>query len=181
MSLPPPPPPPSYAAVDRSTLWIVALAFGAALLGFWAGLRWFGGDSRAGDLAPEFTLAELDGNQVSLGDFRGQRVLINFWATWCGPCIAEMPLLDRTARREAPDLVVLGIAEDEPKAVRQWLTETPVSYPILLPDPSGRDLSWEYGNMRRVLPYSVLIDADGKIVRTHAGMFQEADLQRFLR
>src|SRR5207237_1311188 len=107
---------------------------------------------------PDRPLEALVGERAQLGKWRGKPVLLNFFATWCGPCIEEMPMLDRTAIEfAARGFSVIGIAEDDPDAVRAFVDKTGVRYPILLDDSFG-ELSASLGNSRHVLPFSVLVD-----------------------
>jgi cytochrome c biogenesis protein CcmG, thiol:disulfide interchange protein DsbE len=133
----------------------------------------------AGAPAPDFSLSGIDGAQVRLSDYRGDVVLVNFWATWCGPCRAEMPLLQErfTALRES-GLVVLAVNDDEPVGeVTAFVQELGLTFPILL-DP-GANVQQLY----RVLGYptSFLVGRDGVIQRVHVGVLTDSQLDRYLR
>lgn len=131
-----------------------------------------------GDVAPDFVFAAEDGAERRLSEFRGRPVLINYWASWCGPCVEEMPLLDRFATAQAPAGVqVLGVALDDAEAVAMFLEDTPVAFPIVLETPGPADSSVQLGNRRSVLPYSVLLDAQGRVVKTKLGAFAEDELE----
>jgi thiol-disulfide isomerase/thioredoxin len=134
-----------------------------------------------GSQLPNLELAGIDGQVHALADYRGRPLIINFWATWCPPCIAEMPMLSAFDAGQAPDGPrVIGIALDAPERVRVFLSRTPIGYPILLDVPDDDDASVVLGNTRGVLPYSVLVDADGRILATHVGEFSRASLERWL-
>ncbi len=122
-----------------------------------------------GKLAPDFQLSDLDGQSVSLSDFRGQPVLVNFWATWCGPCRYEMPFLQRIHEEQAVNgLVVLGVNLGEsPDEVREFMGEFGLSFTTLL------DSRQEVGLMYnvRAIPTTLLIDGNGVIRDRKVGAF----------
>jgi thiol-disulfide isomerase/thioredoxin len=128
-----------------------------------------------GDLIGPLSLTDLDGKSRQLPPSRGHRVLVNVWASWCGPCRDEMPVLVGFAKAQgANGTIVVGIAQDDPSPVRAYLQQTPVNYPILL-DPTQGRAGARLGNRLGALPYSVLIDADGRLLRRQYGPFANAD------
>ena len=139
--------------------------------------------ARRGEPVPTLTLAGLDGETVTLPTaYAGRPVLINLWASWCGPCIEEMPELQRFAGSQGANGVqVVGIALDEPAAVRAFLKRVPVAYPILLDAPGPADAGVRLGNPKGVLPYSVLVSADGRLLKQHIGPFAAGDLPDWAR
>ncbi len=175
--------------LDRTSGLILLLAALAALLG--------GGFARhrappapiatpaisamVGQPLPPLVLADLDGRMHSLAEYRGRRLLINFWASWCGPCLQEMPALDEARHKFADDgVIVLGIAMDQPDHVRAFLAKQPVSYPILLGSLEAPSTSLQLGDEAEILPFSVLIGADGRIIATHAGILSPQLLTQWL-
>ena len=119
------------------------------------------------DEAPDFTLKSLDGGNLRLAEYRGQVVLINFWASWCGPCRQEMPLLDRLHHRYADTgFVVLGInVEGDPDSAQEIVDKTKVTFPILIDD--GQKVSELYN--LEAMPSTVVVDRDGVIRYVHLG------------
>ena len=136
-----------------------------------------------GERMPPLALADLDGRPVALPKaFAGRPILINFWASWCGPCIKEMPELDRYAAETGPNgAQVVGIALDRPDDVRAFLQHTPVAYPILIDVPGPRDSSVQLGNPKGVLPYTALIGADGRLLKQKIGPFAPGEIEAWVR
>ena len=111
-----------------------------------------------------------EGGWLSMAGLRGQPLLLNFWGTWCPPCVKEMPELDRFARQfKAQGWQVVGLAVDNPKAVRDFLARTPVSYTVGLAGFEGSDLARKLGNDQSGLPYTVAFAANGTVLQRKAG------------
>ncbi len=120
------------------------------------------------------------GGTVSMQSFRGRPLLLNFWATWCPPCIEEMPLLDAFFKQNSvKGSQVLGLAIDQPSAVRAYLGRTPVSYPIGLAGFGGTELSKVLGNVSGGLPFTVVLAADGRLLHRRMGRLGKADLEQW--
>jgi len=136
-------------------------------------------DVRPGSALTAFTLPDLDGMPVRFPEhFKGRPVLINVWASWCAPCIEEMPELARFAAAHADDGPrVVGIALDTPEAVQDFLGNVPVYYPIVIDTPGPDDASVKLGNTQGLLPYSVLLDAQGRFVKYKLGPFKAGEIE----
>ncbi len=122
------------------------------------------------------------GGTLSFAALRGQPLLVNFWATWCAPCLREMPMLDRFYRdKQAAGWRVVGLAVDGEAPVRDYLARLPVSFPIGLAGMGGVDLSMSLGNAAGGLPFTVVLDRRGKTVDRHVGALESRHLERWDR
>lgn len=118
------------------------------------------------------------GTRLALQELRGRPLLINFWATWCPPCVEELPLLDAFYREnEAKGWQVVGIAVDKLAPVQAFLQRQPLAFPVVLAGMEGLNLSKNLGNQAGGLPFSVLLGADGEILHRKIGKLSEQDLQ----
>ncbi len=129
-----------------------------------------------GAMAPDFKLTTLDGKQVKLSDYRGKAVLLNFWATWCGPCKVEIPWFMDLEKQYAPQgLVVLGVAmDDDGKAtVTKFAQEMKIDYTVVLGNDNVAD---QYGGVEG-LPTTFYVDRNGKIVKVVAGLVSHSEIE----
>lgn len=130
--------------------------------------------AEVGRAAPAFRLRDLDGSAAELTEFRGRYVLLNFWASWCGPCRGETPALQAFFEQQAPGLVVIGVnQQEEAETARAFAESFGVTYPIAL-DADGQ-VSGAY-RVTTGLPVSFLIDPDGVIQGIHLGALTDSDL-----
>lgn len=126
--------------------------------------------------APSFTLKTVDGKTVSLADYKGKAVLLNFWATWCGPCKLEMPwLIELQKKYAAQGFTVLGISEDDDstKKVSDFMAKMGVDYPVLMYDDK---MNHAYGGID-YLPTSYYIGRDGKVIIEAGGLISESEME----
>ena len=126
---------------------------------------------------PDFTLIDTAGLTVSADDFDGQVWLVNFWATWCAPCVEEMPMLSRLQQDYAGKGVkIVGIALDDADRARDFATDLAISYPILVGKADVVLTGRRYGNGTGMLPFSVLVDANGIIRWTRLGAINREEI-----
>jgi thiol-disulfide isomerase/thioredoxin len=120
------------------------------------------------DAAPEFILEGLDGKPLSLAAARGKVVLLNFWATWCGPCRAEIPDLIALQQKYRDQLQIIGLTVDDDDAsmIKEVVAETHINYPVGV---SSQEVRMQYGGIA-ALPTSFVLDAQGRIVQKHEGL-----------
>ena len=120
-----------------------------------------------------------DGKPANSENWRGKVLVLNFWASWCPPCVEEMPALDRIAQEYASkNVLIVGIGIDSPSKIREFLQKTPVSYPIVLGGLEGSNLSKQMGNTQGALPYTVVINSKGKSIYTKLGKISEEELKK---
>ncbi len=143
--------------------WGISIAI--AVLVYLA-IGWFRPKPDLPDEAPDFTLQDLDGSSVTLSDYRGQTVVLNFWANWCGPCRTEIPAFSEFAD-ENPDVVVLGVATDgDAKSLRRAAEELKISYPVLIDSQGVSSRLYKVNT----IPTTVVIDPEGRVGTIHVGI-----------
>ncbi|WP_300716686.1 TlpA disulfide reductase family protein [Hydrogenophaga sp.] len=121
-----------------------------------------------------------NGEAVNLAGMRGRPLLVNFWATWCPPCVEELPLLNAFNTANAPQgWQVLGLAVDQPSAVRGFLQKLPLNFPVGMAGFAGTELSRSLGNPSGSLPYTVVFGDEGTVLHRKIGKVSEADLAQW--
>jgi len=171
-----------------SLRWVFA---GVALLALLAGAALFIGNrepsatSAAGDIAPSALYAagfrDPQGAVRSLAQFRDRVLVVNFWATWCAPCREEMPAFTRLQARWADRGVqFVGLARDDPRKVERFGRDFGINYPLWVGEDDVDELSRRLGNRLGVLPYTVILDRQGRVLEKRVGPYAEADLEQRL-
>jgi len=134
------------------------------------------------DKRPDFTLMDLENKPRSISEWDGKVILINFWATWCPPCVREVPTLDKlNTDFKDKGFVVIGIAIDSLDAVQDFVDPLDLQYPLLLAEQQGIELSQAYGNRLGILPFSVVIDRQGKMVIQQPGEVSYQQVEAFIK
>lgn len=142
--------------------------------------------SYSGEKAPDFTLPDLEGNSVSLSDYEGKVVLLNFWATWCPPCRHEIPYFNELYKEYRDEgFEVLGISLDRggEKTVEKFLESNEVIYPILMGDNSVTTIYQEFvpPDQRNSIPFTFIIDGEGNISKVYVGSRPKDVFEKHIR
>jgi peroxiredoxin len=168
----------------KQTWWVAAAVASIALAtGLSLAVRHYS-TTGAGMSAEAFfarTFNDLDGQPVEMARWKDRIVVVNFWATWCPPCVEEMPDLQR-AHDEYADrgVTVVGLGIDSPAALQRFRDQHGLSLPLFAAGAAGSELGRTLGNPSGALPYTILVDRNGRIVRSHLGQIQPAELRRWL-
>ena len=124
------------------------------------------------------SLNDLDGKPQALSQWQGKALLVNFWATWCAPCVEEMPELSSLAAADGGQRFnVIGIGIDSPSNMAEFASKLKIAYPLYVGGVAGSEISREFGNSAGGLPYTVLIGADGQVRKTYLGKLKFDELQ----
>jgi thiol-disulfide isomerase/thioredoxin len=159
------------------------ISIGAAIYG----PRWLGGarlstatPALTGDRAdslPDFHLPDLDGREIASAEWAGKVLVLNYWASWCPPCVREMPALIRAQQAHDPGhFRVVGIAIDQQDAVEHFLVDHPVNYAILIGNPEAVEMSRRLGNRMQGIPFTVIFDRGGRRIFSQVGEVSAATL-----
>lgn len=171
---------PDPAPLRRRALFAAVAAIAVA---GGAGFAWWRQSSRDGALAAAETLWQLEfarpnGGTLQMASLRGRPLLLNFWATWCTPCVEELPMLDAFYREQsAAGWQVLGLAVDQIAPVNSFLGRYPVHFPVAMAGMAGVDLSKSLGNISGGLPFSAVLGADGSVLHRKIGKIKPDDLR----
>jgi thiol-disulfide isomerase/thioredoxin len=173
--------PTDQTSTRRRSFLTTAAGVSALAAGGWVAWSRSEAAAQAGEAAPAQLWAQVfdspGGGSLKLAEHRGKPVVLNFWATWCSPCVKEMPTLDKFHRDFGKrGWRVLGLAIDSPTPVKAFLAKTPVSFPIGLAGLGGTELAQTLGNTQGGLPFTVVLGSDGQIKARKLGPCEYADL-----
>jgi len=167
---------------DDRRRWLLAGAVGLVAAGVGAGVAWQ--RFRPHDVQPDnfwslsFPTPEEGGQMLALAPLRGRPLLVNFWATWCPPCVEELPLLNSFyAQNKANGWQMVALAVDKADSVRRFLTRMPLDIPVGMAGMEGSDLARSLGNEAGGLPFTVVFGPNGRVLERKIGQVQESDLQ----
>jgi thiol-disulfide isomerase/thioredoxin len=152
----------------------------AAGFGAW---RWhqLASASRTAEMRPDLEFRDLDGKAHRLSEWSGKLLLLNFWATWCAPCLKEIPLLVEAQRQHGPrGLQIVGIAMDEVEPVRAFIARLHMNYPVMAGQAEIADAMDRLGDRLGAFPFSVLIAPDGRILERVSGDLSPEELKALL-
>ena len=170
--------------MDRRNLLYIGAAAAAGLAG--AGAAWFrhepqklttGQTAAVQDALWAMSFDTPDGKPQPMSSFHGKPLLLNFWATWCPPCVEELPLLDAFYQEQkSKGWQVLGLAVDQPSAVRKWLQAKPLTFVVGMAGLGGTELSKSMGNLAGSLPFTAVFGVTGKLLHRKTGKVTREDL-----
>lgn len=170
--------------MHRSRILVLAVALLATGAGFFA-YRATLPDRSVAEAAAELMrlrLPDVSGKDQSLAQWRDKVLIVNFWATWCGPCREEIPVLLRVQAKHASNRVqVVGISIDSVEKVREFAIEYRIAYPLVMGSMDVIDLTRRLGNKAAGLPYTIVLDRTGKVVKTHLGGISEVELESAIK
>lgn len=165
----------------KKPLGVLALCLLGTALGFASSRYGAPKQGNAPMLAPVITLKNTEGSDITLDQWKGKLLLVNFWATWCAPCRKEMPLLVNAQKQYgARGLQIIGPALDDAESVRKLAAELKLNYPIMSDYNSADAAMMLLGNAEGGLPFSVLIDAQGRIIKTVLGELNQKELDKLI-
>jgi thiol-disulfide isomerase/thioredoxin len=126
---------------------------------------------------PDFSMPDLDGKQRNIKEWQGKILIINFWATWCPPCMKEMPEFEAIQQEFADKGVqFIGIALDDAEPVKEFITKKKITYPILIGQDSGTKLAHDLGNVINTVPFTVIFDKKGQLIKRQMGTLDRDDI-----
>lgn len=165
--------------MNRGPVWWSLVILIVVLVGATVGIgsyTWY--DNPEGARRPAFTLPALSGGKQSIAAWDGKVVVLNFWASWCEPCRREIPLLQALQEQYGEKgLQVVGVAIDSREAIRDFAERLGVGYPLLYGVEAAMDVAARYGDTQGTLPYTAVIDRDGRIRKVFRKELKRADIE----
>lgn len=159
--------------MKKEIWWITIVGLLFALIGGYAGIKKWepaAPSPTAHHIFFSQSLPDINDKNEKMSNWHGKLLLVNFWATWCAPCVEEMPELSELQNEQKPaNLQVIGIGIDSPSNIREFAAKYKISYPIYLAGMGGIDLARQMGNQQGGLPFTVLFGADGQVKKTYLG------------
>lgn len=159
--------------MKKEIWWITVVGLLFALIGGYVGIKkWepVAPSPTAHHIFFSQSLPDINDKNEKMSNWHGKLLLVNFWATWCAPCVEEMPELSELQNEQKPaNLQVIGIGIDSPSNIREFAAKYKISYPIYLAGMGGIDLARQMGNQQGGLPFTVLFGADGQVKKTYLG------------
>ena len=170
---------------------VTALAAGISIASVVLGERWLSQQREPVDgatpittqieILPDFRLPGIDGREIHSSSWAGKVLVLNYWASWCPPCLREIPMMVRTqAALQDRGVQIVAIAIDRPEDVKGFIAEVPLNFPVLIGNLASVELSRRLGNRLQGLPFTVIFDARGRRIVSHAGEITEAQLTQAL-
>lgn len=169
--------------MKKSMTAVILLAALAAGIGLYVGVEKFVPTPQPAAVSNLFgqTLPDAGGQPHALSRWRGKVLVVNFWATWCTPCVEEMPALTRLQTElDGKHIQIIGIGIDTAANISEFSSKLKIGYPLYVAGMRGTDLSRLFGNQSGGLPFTVLIDANGQIKKTYLGRLKIDELRRDL-
>lgn len=174
--------------MKRTSATLVACAAAALAVGVWTSLHEdppgssdrAAGVNTATELFYQQTLDDAAGVPRKMSAYRGQVVVVNFWATWCVPCVKEIPTFSKVHAESGGRVAFVGLGIDSPDNIRAFNSRFGPSYPLVAAGATGTDLARSFGNDSGALPYTIVLDGTGRVVASHLGQVDEGMLKRWL-
>ncbi|MBD3669545.1 MAG: TlpA family protein disulfide reductase [Gammaproteobacteria bacterium] len=163
----------------KSTLIIILLAAVAAVGGF---LAQQGLQQKPDNYRPDFSLPDTEGKMRNIAEWDGKVILLNFWASWCPPCREELPDFVRLYEDyKDKGFMVVGVGIDKRQDLVDFMNSMGVEYPVMVSETEGIRIAQAYGNKIGALPYSVIIDREGRIVESHISLLTYEDVEQSIK
>ena len=168
---------------DKIVLFIIVALFAVAAGSFVSVQRQSPvatGPSPAAEIFYTQRLADATGVERAMSEHRGRVVIVNFWATWCVPCVEEIPTFSRVHAEHAGRVAFVGLGIDSPSNIASFNARFKPSYPLVVAGASGTELARAFGDNAGALPYTVMLGTDGRILASRLGRVDEATLQKWI-